>query len=92
LARDQKALDIVLDLIARLRLIPSVSILISCRTFDRNSEPRLKRIEIGKQFHVSELSDEEVKDILRYLDVDFSALEPWARRPCRGALQTEVES
>ena len=35
LARDQKALDVVLEMVARLRLIPGVRILISCRAFDR---------------------------------------------------------
>lgn len=90
LARDQRALDIVLDLIARLRLIPGISILISCRTFDRNSEPRLRRIEIGKQFHVSELSDEEVREILRYLGLDFSALSPATQELLRLPLHLDL--
>jgi hypothetical protein len=74
LARDQRALNVVLDLVARLRLIPGVRILLSCRTFDLNSDPKLKRIEIGRRFSLVELSYEEVKDILQEVNVDFDTL------------------
>lgn len=90
LARDQKALNIVLELVARLRLIPGVHILLSCRTFDRNSDPALKRIEIRKQFHLTELSDEQVKDILQEVNVDFDTLLPATQKLMRVPLHLDL--
>ena len=42
LAHDQKALNVILDLVARLRTIAGVHILLSCRTFDFNTDPRFQ--------------------------------------------------
>jgi len=47
LARDQKVLNVVLGTVARLRLIPNVRVLFSCRIFDLNNDPRLKRVEVA---------------------------------------------
>ncbi|MDX6576442.1 MAG: hypothetical protein QOE96_2395 [Blastocatellia bacterium] len=41
LALDQRTLDLVLDLVAKARLIPGVRLLLSCRTFDLNNTPKL---------------------------------------------------
>ncbi len=70
LAHDQKALNMALDLVARLRQIPNVRILISCRTFDREGDPRLKRIEVGKEFKISELSNDDVNDVLEGVGIN----------------------
>lgn len=74
LARDQKALDVVLEFIARARLVSGVRVLISCRIFDLHNDPRLKGIEIGRQFNIAELSREEVRDILNKVGVEFDRL------------------
>ena len=74
LAHDQKALDITLELIARLRLIPNVRILLSCRVFDRNSDPRLSRIELAQQFTLKELSEDEVASVLGLLRISLKEL------------------
>lgn len=69
LARDQTALNIVLDLVARLRLIPGVWVLISCRTFDYRTDPQLKRIDARTPFQLTPLSDDEIKDVLQSANI-----------------------
>ncbi len=90
LARDQQALDIVLELVARLRLIPSVRILLSCRTFDRNADPKLKRIQLSKQFSLIEFSIEEVKAVLDEVGVNFGMLSPATQKLLRVPLHLDI--
>jgi hypothetical protein len=74
MARDQKALNIVLDLVARLRLITNVRVIMSCRTFDLNNDPRLKQLGVKRQFAITELSEDEVKDVLHGIGLDCDRL------------------
>jgi hypothetical protein len=83
LARDQKALNVVLGTVARLRLIPNVLVLFSCRIFDLNNNPRLKRIEVDRRFAPPKLTDEEVAGVLREEGVDFGTLSPATRELLR---------
>lgn len=71
LARDQKALTVVLDLVARAQLIPGVRILMSCRTFDLNNDPRLNNIESGKKFNLTELTDAEITEVIEKLQLPY---------------------
>jgi hypothetical protein len=75
LAHDQATLDIVLDFVARLRRIPNLRILISCRLFDRNSDPRIKQIDTAQQFSLTQFTDGEVSQILRAMNVAFDVLQ-----------------
>jgi hypothetical protein len=90
LARDQKALDIVLELVARLRLIPGVRILISCRAFDRNGDPRLRSIEIKSEFYLAELLEAEVESVLRSVGVEYDGLSPTTRKLLRVPLHLDL--
>lgn len=72
LARAQTALNIVLDLIARVRLIPGVRILLSCRTFDYHNDPHLRDVDARAPFHLTPLSDEAVDDVLRAIHITSS--------------------
>jgi hypothetical protein len=76
LAHDQQTLNIVLDLIARLRLIPNVRILLSCRVFDRNTDPRLKAIETEQTFSLPKLSENQMREVLDVLHIDYAQLSP----------------
>ena len=80
LARDQSALAVVLDLVARLRTTKGVRILMTCRTFDRKTDPMLKSIESEQEFVIPELSDSEVQETLYALQMDADALLPATRR------------
>ena len=90
IARDQKALNLVLDLIARVRLIPNVRVLLSCRLFDLNNDPRLKGIEIPKKFKIAELTDDVVKVVLERLGMDFQRLTPTTKLLLRIPLHLEL--
>ena len=50
LAHDEKALNVLLDVVAKLRRIPNVSILISCRLFDLNSDPVSGKLNSANDF------------------------------------------
>jgi len=76
LAYDQQTLNIVLDLVARLQLIPNVRILLSCRIFDRNTDPRLKTIDAEQTFNLPKLSEKQVQDILNALHINYNQLSP----------------
>ncbi|MGB5050439.1 MAG: hypothetical protein WBO46_15955 [Caldilineaceae bacterium] len=69
LAHDQSTLDITLDFVARLRRIPNVRVLLSCRIFDRNTDPRLKNIDLGQKFSLQSLSVEDVNSVLANLGI-----------------------
>lgn len=90
LAHDQKALDVVLGTVARLRLMPNVRVLFSCRVFDLNNDPRLKRVEVARRFALPNLADEEIADVLRAEDVDFGALSPATRDLLRTPLHLDL--
>ena len=74
LARDQAALNLVLDLVGRIRQLPNVSILLSCRTFDRNTDPRLHRLEVGREFVLAPLGPDEITQVLARLRIEYGAL------------------
>jgi hypothetical protein len=74
MARDQAGLNAVLGLVARVRRIPGVVVLLSCRTFDRNTDPRLKKLEVGREFTVTQLEPPQVTELLAQLGIDASYL------------------
>jgi hypothetical protein len=90
LARDQKALNIVLGTVARLRSIPNVRVLFSCRIFDLNNDPRLKRVEVDRRFALPKLADEEVADALCEEGVDLGTLSPATRGLLRVPLHLDL--
>ena len=79
LAHDQATLDIVLDFIARLRRIPNLRIVISCRLFDRNSDQRLRQIHPIQQFSLTQFTEDEISGILSSMEVSYQDLLPSTR-------------
>ena len=90
LARDQKALNVVLGTVAKLRLIPNVRVLFSCRSFDLNNDPRLKRVEVARRFALPQLTEEEVAGVLRAKDIDFVTLSPATQELLRVPLHLDL--
>lgn len=90
MARDQKALNLVLDLVARLRLIPNVRIILSCRIFDLNNDPRLKQLDIKKHFSIPELTTEDVKDVLERINLDPGTLSPTTQKLLKVPLNLDL--
>lgn len=90
MAHDQKALNVVLDLVARLRLIGGVRILVSCRTFDLNNDPSLRRLGVNKRFSIPELTEEEVRLVFEGSGGDFERLSPATQKLLRIPLHLDL--
>ncbi|MDA0246181.1 MAG: ATP-binding protein [Chloroflexi bacterium] len=90
LAHDQVALNAVLDFIARLRQIPNARILISCRLFDRNTDPRLKQIDLDREFQLKPLPIEQVSEILKSLPFDPEILSLQTKELLRVPLHLDL--
>jgi HEAT repeat protein len=90
LARDQSALDIVLGTVARLRTVPGAVVLLSCRTFDRNTDPRIKRFEVGREFALNLLEDGEVNEFLAGIRIEPQILAPGTRELLRVPLHLDL--
>jgi hypothetical protein len=76
LAHDTATLDVVLDNIARLRMNPKVRLVISCRVFDRATDPRLRRLDVAHEFRLVDLTDEEITEVLSFVGITFTDLSP----------------
>lgn len=74
MAHNQATLDVVLDFVARLRRIPNLRIVISCRIFDRNNDQRLQQIDISQEFNLAQLTDCELANFLDRLGISFQNL------------------
>lgn len=92
MARDQRALGVVLETVAKLREMPGVRILFSCRAFDLSNDPRLDRVEVTRRFSLPPLSDEEIESVLVVQDYDFGSLSPAARELLRTPLHLDLFS
>lgn len=64
LSHDQRALDIILATVARLKELPNVRVLISCRTFDLHSDPRLRHFATCITFNLPLLDAADVRPFI----------------------------
>lgn len=92
MARDQRALGVVLETVAKLREVPGVRILFSCRAFDLSNDPNLDRLEVSRRFGLPPLSDEEISRVLAAQDFDLGSLSPAARELLRTPLHLDLFS
>ncbi len=92
MARDQRALGVVLETVAKLREVPGVRILFSCRAFDLSNDPNLDRVEVPRRFGLSPLSDEEMSRVLVAQDFDTGSLSPVAKELLRTPLHLDLFS
>lgn len=93
LARDQTSLNFILAFLARVRLIPGVRVLVSCRTFDLNNDPRLRNIDSSHSFKLDELTDNEVKGVVEKLganQVNWENLSPATKELLRIPLHLDL--
>lgn len=75
-ARNQSCLDTVIGLIARASTIPRVRVVVSCRSFDRKFDPKLRQIQSGKEFRIAPLVGEQVQLVLDRLGLRWDGLNP----------------
>ncbi|WP_240614379.1 CHAT domain-containing protein [Herpetosiphon llansteffanensis] len=76
LARDQGTLDVILDTIARLRQMPHVRMISSCRTFDLNNHPRLAGIKVDQKFVLAPLNQDQITTLLNSLAIGSAHFLP----------------
>ena len=74
MSHDAKSLKLAFDLISRLRYIPNVRLIFSCRVFDFNSDYRFNEIIIDRRFSLSPFSKDNVRRVLKIFGVDFGNL------------------
>ena len=92
MARDQRTLALVLETVAKLRVIPNVRVLFSCRAFDLGNDPRLERVEVARRFALPPLSDEEIRSVLGARGTDLEDLSPATRDLLRVPLHLDLFS
>ncbi|MFZ5627976.1 MAG: NACHT domain-containing protein [Spirochaetota bacterium] len=89
-AHDQKSLDLALDLIANISLIPDVHLIISCRTFDWHTEPRFQQLKIDQRFQLQPLVEEDVKHVVASLKISYESLSRSAKELLRTPLHLDL--
>jgi hypothetical protein len=91
MARDQQALNLMLDLVARLRLIEGVRVLVSCRVFDLNNDPSLRQqLGGGKRFSIPQLTEEEIREVLDLLTIDYASLSTATKQLLKTPLHLDL--
>jgi len=90
LAQDGTTLDVVLDAVLRSVRLPHVRVVLSCRTFDAASDPRLRRLDVKKEFRLAELPDDDVKAVLATAGVSYDDLSVATRALLRTPLHLDV--
>ncbi len=90
LSRDQRAMDIILEVVARLKEIPKVRILISCRTFDLHSDTRLRHLAICSTFDIPLLNEEDVRPFIQNQGLDWNSLSTSTRELLRVPLHLDI--
>ncbi len=74
LSRDQRAMDAILATVANLSTLQGGRILLSCRTFDLKSDPRLKNFEDCQTFALPPIDDNEVCPFLEERGLAWTSL------------------
>ncbi len=92
MARDQRTLALVLETVAKLRDIPNVRVLFSCRAFDLSNDPRLERVEVARRFALPPLSDDEIRSVLDSQGIDLEDLSPATKDLLRVPLHLDLFS
>jgi hypothetical protein len=90
MAQDRRTLEVVIDAVVRLVGIPRTRVIASCRTFDRNNDPRLRQLETKKEFRVSPLTDEELTAALRGAGLGSIELSQTTRMLLRDPLHLDL--
>lgn len=74
LAHDQTALNVIINLVAKVRLNPNIKILITCREFDFKTDARLVNLDVKKKFEIHKLNESEIKQVLNLVGIEYSSL------------------
>lgn len=73
-SRNQECLNMIIDLIGRSISIPSIRVVVSCRTFDRRFDPILKQIHSTDEFNIEPLNKNQIQQVLYRLNIAWDDL------------------
>jgi hypothetical protein len=76
MTREPYALEVIARLVERLRGLFNVRVLLSCRTFDLNTTPTLRDLDIRQKFQIPDLSKDEISIVLDKVGVRYEDLAP----------------
>jgi predicted nucleic acid-binding OB-fold protein len=80
MTREPYALEVIARVIERLQGLHDVRVLLSCRTFDLNTTPTLRDLDIQQKFEISDLSKDEISKVLDKVGVRYEDLAPPAQK------------
>lgn len=80
MTRDPYALEVIARVVERLRGLFNVRVLLSCRTFDLNTTPTLRDLDIQQKFQIPDLSKDEISKVLDKVGVRYEDLAPTAQK------------
>lgn len=80
MTREPYALEVIARVIERLQGLHNVRVLLSCRTFDLNTTPTLRDLDIQQKFGIPDLSKDEISKVLDKVGVRYQDLAPPAQK------------
>ena len=80
MTRELYALEVIARVVERLRGLFNVRVLLSCRTFDLNTTPTLRDLDIRQKFQIPDLSKDEISEVLDKVGVRYDDLAPPAQK------------
>jgi hypothetical protein len=80
MTRDPYALEVIARVVERLQGLHNVRVLLSCRTFDLNTTPTLRDLDIKQKFQIPDLSKDEISKVLDKVGVRYEDLAPPAQK------------
>jgi hypothetical protein len=80
MTREPYAVEAISRVVERLRGLFNVRVLLSCRTFDLNTTPTLRDLDIQQKFQIPDLSKDEISKVLDKVGVRYEDLAPPAQK------------
>jgi hypothetical protein len=80
MTREPYAIEAISRVVERLQGLHNVRVLLSCRTFDLNTTPTLRDLDIHQKFQIPDLSKDEISMVLNKVAVRYEDLAPSAQK------------
>lgn len=90
LLHDQSAINVMLGLLNRLRANENVRIVVSCREFELNNDPRLSKINAKKTFQLKPLNADQIRTVFQSTSITYTQLLPAHHQILRLPLHLQI--
>jgi hypothetical protein len=90
MTRDPYAVESVSRVVERLCGLSNVRVLLSCRTFDLNTTPTLRDLDIQSKFKIPDLTEDEISKVLDKVGVRYADLASPAQKLLRVPLHLDL--